>query len=499
MATTIKKDNYDLVVIGGGINGCGIAADAAGRGLSVLLCEQHDLASGTSSKSSKLIHGGLRYLEYREFRLVREALKEREILLKKAPHLINELRFVLPHEKHLRSVWMLRLGLFLYDHLASRETIQGSCKVNLKKSQYGSALQDRLKTGFVYSDCWVDDARLVISNAIAAKQHGAQVLTRTTCTEAKRDNGRWVISMKHQNGDTQVISARALVNAAGPWVARVINEVIKGKTHYQSQLVKGSHIVVGKLYEGDHAYILQNKDGRIVFAIPYQENLTMVGTTDERFTGDPAQVEISQDEITYLCDIINGYFTQKIHPSDVLWSFSGVRPLHKENTDNLSALSRDYALELNEIDKTPLVNIFGGKITTYRQLAEHALSKLNPYFPAAKPAWTADNPLPGGDLGTDIESYIETLRREYSFLPEAQIKRYVHAYGSHARKLLYRCQHLNDLGEYFGADLYQREVDYLVEHEWAEQADDILWRRSKLGLHFSLQQAARLSEYLKKH
>jgi glycerol-3-phosphate dehydrogenase len=497
LATIVCMKEFDLCIIGGGINGCGIAADAAGRGLSVLLCEQEDLASGTSSKSSKLIHGGLRYLEYREFRLVREALKEREILLKKAPHLIKELRFILPHEKHLRAKWMLRLGLLLYDHLASRKTIQGSKKVSLKRSVYGTALQSRLKTGFIYSDCWVDDARLVVSNAIAAKQHGAEILTHTQCKKAVRENGRWTINLTDQHGSPQIIHARALVNAAGPWVSEVIHDVLAEKSRYQAKLVKGSHIVVPKLYQGSHAYILQNNDNRIVFAIPYQDNLTMIGTTDEAFSSDPHKASITAEETAYLCEVIDDYFNKKIHPNDVVWSFSGVRPLHDEGSENLSALSRDYALEYSEVDQLPLINIFGGKITTYRQLAEHALAKLEKHFPAAKPAWTADRPLPGGEFDGDFDTYFQALRQQYNWLPEAQIKRYCLSYGSMVPQLLARCRSLTDLGEYFGADLYQREVDYLVREEWAQTADDILWRRSKLGLRFSPQQVAGLCEYLK--
>jgi glycerol-3-phosphate dehydrogenase len=496
----IMNDNiYDLFIIGGGINGCGIAADAAGRGLSVFLCEQYDLASGTSSKSTKLIHGGLRYLEYREFRLVHEALKEREILLNKAPHLIREMRFVLPHEKHLRPAWLLRLGLFIYDHLAKRKIIKSSHQVNLKTDFYGQALKNNFNTGFVYSDCAVDDARLVIANALAAKELGAVIQTHTQCVAAQRESNRWTITLKTPKNETQTIYAKALINASGPWITQAIEQMIHEPTKTPSVLVKGSHIVVPQLYEGKHAYILQNEDKRIIFVIPYEDNLSLIGTTDEPFSGDLNHIEIQASEIDYLCTIVNHYFKKQTSAEQVIWSYSGVRPLYR-NQDNhskaLAAISRDYLLELTDQNHLPLVNIFGGKITTYRELAEHVLQKLIPYFPTMKPLWTANTPLPGGDLTVNIETYLVQCIQQYPWLSEPLLHRYVHHYGSRLHLLLENTHSITDMGILFGKDLYEKEVIYLIQHEWAKTADDILFRRTKLGIGFNKEGIKKLEQYL---
>lgn len=475
---------YDLCIIGGGINGCGIARDAAGRGLSVLLCEQYDLANGTSSNSSKLIHGGLRYLEQYQFSLVRESLKEREALIEIAPHLIREMRFVLPYEKHLRPQWLLRSGLFIYDHLARRKQIKGSKRVNLRKTIYGTTLKQQFKTGFIYSDCWVDDARLVITNALSAKSLGADIKTRTRCIAATEQQNHWYVTL--QCADRQeTVKAKVLINASGPWIEQTIKQVIGKPSRYSAKLVKGSHIVVPQLYQGDHAYILQHTDNRIVFVIPFEENLTLIGTTEELFTADPITAEISAEEIDYLCEITNHYFTDKITAEDVIWHYAGVRPLYDDGSGaDLSGSSRGYLLDYHD-QPCPLLNIFGGKITTYRQLAEHVLAKLKAIFPTMTASWTAKTPLAGGDLdGNTVEQYGLMLKQRYHWLPDKLRHRYFLQYGSNITTLLDNCRQMSDLGRRFAADLYEQEVCYLINYEWAKTVDDILWRRSKLGLRF---------------
>jgi glycerol-3-phosphate dehydrogenase len=458
----------DLLVIGGGINGTGIARDAAGRGLKVLLCERGDLAEFTSSSSTKLIHGGLRYLEYYEFRLVREALAERERLLRLAPHIIWPLRFVLPHDAGLRQAWMLRAGLFLYDHLARMRTLPGSRSVRLRTSTMGAPLQDRLTKGFVYSDCWVEDSRLVVLNAMDARARGADIRTRTGVVSARRDAAAWVATLHDETtGTDAVIRARAVVNAAGPWVSETLGETLGLDSRAAVRLIKGSHIVVRKLYEGDQAYILQQPDTRIVFAIPYERDFTLIGTTDVPYAAEPGAVTISPEETRYLCDCINRSFAKRIGPDDVVWSYSGVRPLYDDDAQNASAVTRDYVLEVSDSAGTlPVLSVFGGKITTYRRLAEHAIEKLEPYFTDLAPAWTGAAVLPGGDMpDSDFEGFLASLQREKTFLPPEITRRLARAYGTRVRDLLGAAGSLADLGERFDGGLTGAEVDYLRRQE----------------------------------
>ncbi|KAB1074355.1 glycerol-3-phosphate dehydrogenase [Methylobacterium planeticum] len=490
---------YDLLVIGGGINGTGIARDAAGRGLRVLLCERGDLAEFTSSSSTKLIHGGLRYLEYYEFRLVREALAERERLLRLAPHIIWPLRFVLPHDEGLRPAWMLRVGLFLYDHLARLRTLPGSRMVRLRTSPVGAPLQARLTRGFLYSDCWVEDSRLVVLNAMDAQARGAEIRTRTGVEAARRQGEGWIATLRDgASGRSETVRATAVVNAAGPWVSETLGGTLGIDSRAAVRLIKGSHIVVPRLYEGEQAYILQQPDTRIIFAIPYERDFTLIGTTDVPYEAEPGPVAISPEETRYLCDCINRSFARRIGPEDVVWSYSGVRPLYDDAAANASAVTRDYVLDVAEADGTrPALSVFGGKITTYRRLAEHAIEKLKPYFPGLAPAWTGDAPLPGGAMpGADFDAFLAALRREAPFLPDETARRLARAYGTNAREILRGARSLADLGEAFDGGLTGAEVDYLVRHEWARTPDDILWRRSKLGLRTGPDSAARLAAHL---
>jgi glycerol-3-phosphate dehydrogenase len=489
------SDVRDLLVVGGGINGIGIARDAAGRGLTVTAVERRDLASATSSSSTKLIHGGLRYLEYYEFRLVREALSEREVLLESAPHIIWPLRFVLPHEKTLRPAWMIQIGLFLYDHLGGRKRLPGSKRVSLKEKPYSNGLKPRFEVGFEYSDCWVNDARMVALNAVDARERGAEILTRTTVTSARREGDLWRVELKSDSGQTRSLKARALVNATGPWAGEFITGALALKQKATLRLVKGSHIIVDKLYEGSHCFILQNADRRIVFTIPYEDKFTLVGTTDIPYVGDPAKVAISAEETEYLCDVVNRHFAKSVKPADVVWSYSGVRPLFDEDgSESASAVSRDYVLDLEGKDgEAPLLNIFGGKITTFRRLSEHALQKLKPYFPKAGGDWTKDSTLPGGDIAdANFEAFVAAQTQRFSWLPPAMVRRLARAYGTRIEKVIGGARGLNDLGRNYGADLYEREVDYLKDQEWAMTAEDVLWRRSKLGLHMKPEERAAL-------
>jgi glycerol-3-phosphate dehydrogenase len=491
------RNAYDLVVVGGGINGAGIARDAAGRGLNVLLCEKDDLASHTSSWSTKLIHGGLRYLEYYEFRLVREALLEREVLLHAAPHLIKPLTFVLPHSPEQRPRWMIRIGLFLYDHLGGRKMLEPSRGLDLRTGVYGAPLKADFPYGFSYSDAWVDDSRLVVANARAAAEMGAEVRTRTRCDHAERDDaGGWRITLAdEETGGQETVSARALVNAAGPWVSRFIQDGLKVESRHRVRLVKGSHIVVPALFEGDHAYILQNDDKRIVFAIPYQNGrLTIIGTTDLAWEGEPADVAIDADEIDYLCGVVNRYFEQPTRPEDVVWSYSGVRPLYDDQSGNPSAVTRDYVFDLDAPEgEGPLLSVFGGKLTTYRKLAEHAMAKLAPVLGIDDRAWTHDAHLPGGEIpNADFEAFKAELTRRYPFLPGLMLDRLAHAYGTRTERVLGDARTLDDLGEHIGGDLYARELDHLVREEWARRPEDVLWRRTKLGLFLGEEAQARL-------
>ena len=492
----------DLLIVGGGINGAGIARDAVGRGLSVVLCEQGDLAGYTSSASTKLIHGGLRYLEYYEFRLVREALFERERLLEAAPHIIWPLRFILPHEKGIRPAWLVRLGLFLYDHLAPRKRLPGTETIHLTRHPAGKALKPGFDTAFVYSDCWVDDSRMVALNALDAFERGADIRVRTKLVSARRDGDAWLATLQDvETGQTNEVRARALVNAGGPFVAEVLNSKLGLNAQKHVRLVKGSHIVVPKLFEGDQAFILQNKDKRIVFAIPYQDKFTLVGTTDIPVEAVPdRKVTISDDEIRYLCDAINHIFKREIAPADVVWTYSGVRPLYDDGSNNASAVTRDYVFELDAKDKqAPVLSIFGGKITTFRKLSEHALEELKAFFPDMKPSWTEKAKLPGGDMAdADFGRFLETVKARWPFLDEAVARRLSRAYGTRIAKVLGAAGSMADLGEDFGAGLTTAEVDYLVDREWARSAEDILWRRSKLGLHAPKETAGRLDAYLAK-
>lgn len=494
----MTETQIDLFIIGGGINGAGIAADAAGRGLSVMLCESHDLASGTSSASSKLIHGGLRYLEQYEFKLVKKALHEREVLLSKAPHIITPMEFVLPHDKHLRPAWMLRAGLFLYDNLAKRKTLPASRKINLEKDKEGAALKPHFKVGFSYADCWVNDARLVVLNAKAAEDKGAVILVRTACIKAVRVDGAWEVTTKERDsGIEKTIRAKALVNAAGPWVGQVISDVVETKTKHHIKMVKGSHIVIPKLYDGDHAYILQNADGRIVFAIPYESNFTLIGTTDMNYTADPRNVSIHESEKEYLCKIIGTYFNKSITLDDIVWDYSGIRPLYDDEKDDLAKVTRDYRFEIEDHEgQAPLLSIFGGKITTYRVLAENAISKLSRYFPQATGEWTATSPLPGGDIQGSLSDFLESMSVKYPWLPRAMLDRMSFAYGTLIEKILEGTEKLEDLGKSFEGVLTEKEAKYLVDFEWARSADDILWRRSKLGLHTSKETQAELQDWV---
>lgn len=498
--------DVDLMIVGGGINGVGIARDAAGRGLKVLLCEKNDLASATSSNSSKLIHGGLRYLENYEFRLVREALSERDVLLTNAPHIVHPLRFVLPHNRHLRPAWMIRIGMFLYDNLARRSArLPGSRRIALRSAPQGVALKADITTGFEYSDARVDDSRLVVLNAMDARQRGATILTRTTCLGLQKQDGHWLIRLRAEDGTDITARARVLVNAAGPWVEALQRlaapPASNGTPTSKLRLVKGSHFVVPRMYEGDFAYILQHPDGRIVFVIPYQDQYSLVGTTDVAFEGDPTHVRISDEEIAYLCETVNGYFKKPISAADITWSYSGVRPLYDDRAGNASAVTRDYVFDVNTggPGDPVLLSIFGGKITTYRRLAEHALQKLAPH--TGKPtAWTARAALPGGDMPqADPEAYARTFMARFPWLAPSLAHRYIYTYGTLAERILGGATSVADLGEDFGGGLYASEVKWLVDHEWARTADDILWRRTRLGLVATNDTVQRLTDWLGVH
>ncbi len=489
---------YDLAIIGGGINGCGIARDAAGRGLSVFLCEQGDLAGATSSASTKLIHGGLRYLEYCAFRLVREALKEREVLLKSAPNIISPMRFVLPHHRGLRPQWMIRLGLFLYDNLGGRKYLPAAKTIDLTHDPAGKPLQPQYKAAFEYSDCWVDDARLVALNAVDARVHGASINPRVRCVVAEREGQTWKLALESSDsGDRFTIRARALVNAAGPWVADVLGHVVHADAKASVRLVKGSHIVVRKLFNHDRAYVFQNADGRIVFAIPYEHDFTLIGTTDDDYHGDPAEAAADTAEIAYLLATVNDYFRVRVTEEQIVWIYSGVRPLYDDGTASAQEATRDYVLELDaENGQPPVLSVFGGKITTYRRLAEHALEWLKRYVPMSG-NWTAGAALPGGGFPVGgVTDLARALAAAYPFLSEAHAVRLARAYGTRAQMILSGARSLSDLGRLFGADLTEAEVRYLMTEEWAQTSDDVLWRRSKLGLRFTPAEVTALSIWM---
>ncbi len=494
---------YDIAIIGGGVNGCGVARDAAGRGLSVFLAEKGDIAEGTSSASSKLIHGGLRYLEHYEFSLVREALKEREVLWKIAPHIIRPMRFILPHHSALRPAWLIRLGLFIYDHIGGRRKLPPSHMVDLRNDIAGAPLREKFIRGFEYSDCAADDARLVVLNAVEAAALGAEIHVRTAMRKAERGDGVWNITVQNtMSMREEKLRARVLVNAAGPWVAQVAaaSEGV-GIAGSSMRLVKGSHIVVPKMFDHGRAYILQNRDKRIVFAIPFEHDFTLIGTTDVDMPGGPEKVEASAEEIEYLCNAVNEYFVHNITPDDVVWSFAGIRPLYNDGSGAAQETTRDYVLDLQaEGSSPPLLNIYGGKITAYRELSEEVLAKLAGYFPDMGPEWTRDAPLPGGDFDMeDFSGLVKDLRREYPFLPVDMVRRLCHAYGTRAGRIISGAGSLSDLGRCFGHGLYEREVEYLRAGEWAISAEDILWRRSKLGLRLSKKQITGLAEWLDEH
>ena len=487
---------YDLLIIGGGINGTAIARDAAGRGLKVLLCERDDLAGHTSSASTKLIHGGLRYLEYYEFNLVRHALKEREVMLRAAPHIIWPMRFVLPYDKGLRPAWMLRTGLFLYDHIGGREMLPGSKSLKLDKAPHLGVLESRFKTGFEYSDCWVDDARLVVLYAIDAAHRGADIRTRTEVLSVKTTGRGYSADIK-QNGKIETIHAKGVVNAAGPWVDEVLGKIKPSDNEQSLRLVTGSHIVTKKLFDGDHAYLFQNADNRVIFAIPYEHDYTLIGTTDKPYDLSEGPVKISEEEISYLCEAASEYFENDISPEDVVWTYAGVRPLYDDKKADASAVTRDYVLDIEELsEEAPFMSVYGGKITTSRKLGEQAMQELAKYFKNAGDDWTESALLPGGDLyDADFDRFFNDMQKRYPALNEDLLKRLCHAYGTRITLILGDGKTQPDLGQNFGAGLYEIEAKYLINHEWATSAEDILWRRSKLGLHMTKDQRANFTTW----
>jgi D-erythritol 1-phosphate dehydrogenase len=485
--------SVDCVVIGGGVNGAGLARDAAGRGLSVILCEKDDLGQGTSSRSGKLIHGGLRYLEYYEFRLVREALIEREVLLRAAPHIVWPMRFVLPHSPEQRPAWLVRLGLFMYDHLGGRQKLPGCRRIDLRRDPEGRPVKDGYKLAFEYSDCWVDDARLVVLNALDAKEKGARVITRTAATSARRVDGAWRVEFTGADGKRSCARAKALLNAAGPWVENVINGVVGSNSARRVRLVKGSHIVVPKFWEGPQAYLLQNADKRVIFVNPYEGDKCLIGTTDIPYDGRADDVKIEAAEIDYLLAAVNRYMRKQLASSDVVHSFSGVRPLYDDNAANPSAVTRDYVFDVH--GDPPLLSVFGGKITTYRKLAEHALQKLKPFFPAMKGDWTANATLPGGDVAHgDFDAWLPLFHKRYPWLRPALAHHYARLYGTRAKLLLDGITSVAGLGRHFGGQLYEAEIDYLKRHEWAESIEDVLDRRTKHRLHLTRSEQAAAAE-----
>lgn len=493
--------SFDLIVVGGGINGVGIARDAVGRGLSVLLCEKGDLGEGTSSRSSKLVHGGLRYLEYYEFRLVREALAEREVLLALAPHIIWPLRFVLPHSPEQRPAWMVRLGLFLYDHLGGRVKLPPTRVLDLATAPEGRALKKAYRRAFEYSDCWVDDARLVVLNALDAQGRGAVIRTRTPLVAARRDREGWDVELRDLAAD-EALTARGkvVVNAAGPWVSDVLARVGRPGDD-RVRLIKGSHVLTRKFWKGEHAYILQNTDKRVVFAIPYEGEFALIGTTDIPFDGSPDRLEIAKDETDYLVAAVNRYFDVALTQADIVHSYAGVRPLYDDKSADPSAVTRDYVFDVDAPEgQAPLLSVFGGKITTYRRLAEHALLKLAPYFPRMGAAWTRAAPLPGGDMqGADFARFLTDFQARHPRLPAEVLHGYARRYGTRAEALLGGAASLSDLGRHFGATLYEREARFLIDREWARSAEDVLMRRTKHGLHLSPSERAAFAEWFREH
>ncbi|MFD0916101.1 glycerol-3-phosphate dehydrogenase [Pseudahrensia aquimaris] len=497
--------DIDVFIIGGGINGVGIARDAAGRGYTTVLCEMNDLASGTSNWSSKLVHGGVRYLEHYEFMLVRKALKEREVLWSLAPHIIRPMRFIMPHHKDLRPAWLLRLGLFLYDNIGGRKLLPGTRTVDLANGVYGKPLKAMFTKGFQYSDCQVDDARLVVLNAMDAKEHGAQILVRNECVSARREGDKWHVTTRNAlTGGTQDFSARLVVNAAGPWIDSVLGKTFGRNDAHNVRMVQGSHIVVPKLFEHDNAYIFQNADGRIIFAIPFTHDTTLIGTTDRDYEGDPADVAITPDEIDYLCAAASEYFEQEVTKESIVWTYSGVRPLYDDGASAAQEATRDYIFKQDggkgdpDVIGAPLINIFGGKITTYRELAERMMDEIETELGRRKGKWTGTKPLPGGDFPTEsFNALVEKTLQRYPFLDPKDADRMCHAYGTRIAMVLGQASSADQLGEEFGAGLSEAEVRYLMTNEWAMTADDIVWRRSKLGMLMSDKQIAALDKWMK--
>lgn len=490
-------EKYDLLVIGGGINGAGIARDAAGRGLKVLLVEMADLASATSGWSSKLIHGGLRYLEYYEFRLVREALEEREVLLNAAPHIVRPMRFVLPHDRTMRPVWMIRIGLWMYDHLGKRVSLPGSQTVSFPHIEYSAGLKPEIRSGIVYSDCRVDDARLTVLTAMSAREKGATILTRTKFLSSRRDNGLWQAELQDVHGGARrTVSASAIVNAAGPWVSSVLDGVPHRATGAKVRLVKGSHIVVPKVHSLGHACILQNPDKRVVFVIPFEGKWSLIGTTDVPVDTPEEAVDITDQETDYLIEAANRFLAKPLSRADVVWTFAGVRPLYDDGKSDPSSITRDYTLELDdEGGSAPVLSLFGGKITTYRCLAETALAKLAPYLPPMGPPWTKEALLPGGDMPS-YNSFRDEIFERYKGFPRDLLDGVVRRHGSRTGIVLGDVRTPEELGRNFGAGLTVREIESLIADEWAETADDILWRRTKCGLHMDAAQRAAVEAYL---
>jgi glycerol-3-phosphate dehydrogenase len=509
----------DLFVIGGGINGCGIARDAAGRGLSVVLAEKHDLAQGTSSASTKLFHGGLRYLEFFEFRLVKEALVERETLLRAMPHISWPMRFVLPFHPEMRfdsdtptsrllsrvmpwmkgrrPAWLIRLGLAMYDHLGGRKILPPTRTLDLARDEAGRPLKPKFRRAYEYSDCWVEDSRLVVLNARDAEARGARILTRCEVVRARRTAGAWQVELLHADGRAETVRARGLVNAGGPWVGDIIGERLGINSREKVRLVRGSHIVTRKLYDHDRCYFFQGTDGRIIFAIPYETDFTLIGTTDQEHHGDPAKAECTEAEQDYLCAFASQYFAKPVTRDQIVWTYSGVRPLYDDGAKSATAATRDYVLSLDDAGPV-LLNVFGGKITTYRKLAQAALAKLGPHFHGARGPWTAGAPLPGGDFPVDgVAALIAGLSRDYPFLSEFHARRLVRAYGTEARLVLGDAASAADLGLDFGATLTEAELRWLMSREFARTADDVVWRRSKLGLRLTPDQIAAIDNFMR--
>lgn len=520
MTQTTDNDIADLFIIGGGINGCGIARDAAGRGLRVVLAEKDDLASATSSASTKLFHGGLRYLEFFEFGLVRHALIERETLLTAMPHISWPMRFVLPFHRDMRfesttptsrllsvimpwmkgrrPAWLIRLGLFLYDNLGGRKILPGTTTLDLGSDPAGAPLQDKFQKAFEYSDCWVEDSRLVVLNARDAEQRGAQIMTRAEVISADRQADVWHITVRHaRDGSTQTVRARALVNAGGPWVEEIIRSRVRLNSAEGVRLVRGSHIVTRQLYDHDKCYFFQGEDGRIIFAIPYETDFTLIGTTDQEHEGVPGDAVCTPEEQDYLIRFASRYFRKPITTDDIVWTYSGVRPLYDDGAKSATAATRDYVLSLDDAGPA-LLNVFGGKITTYRRLAEGALAKLAPHLPAIEQAWTARVPLPGGDFAVDgFDALVDALCADHSFLDARWARRLVRAYGTEASQILRGATSASDLGQAFGATLTEAEVRWLMDNEYAQTADDVIWRRSKLGLRLDAGQVAALEDWMR--